>query len=145
LISQFLFDLFLLEKSILSRDKSNLSEYRKKAYQSGKNALNNSVKNACDRTEALRFMGTYYWLIGNQNKALKWWYKSIAEGERLGARVDLARTYMEIGKRLLMKESRFHQLTGIQAEAYIEKATALFKEMGLPWNLAELEAMPAYS
>ena len=45
--------------------------------------------------------GQYYWLVGKQRKALKWFDKSIKEGERLGARPDLSGLYMEVGKRLL--------------------------------------------
>ena len=141
LMSQFLFDLFLLEESVLSQDKSNISKYHKKAYKSGKNALSNSYKHACDRTEAMRLMGIYNWLIGNQRKASKWWNKSVAEGERLGARIELARTYMEIGKRFLKKESRFHELNGIKATEYLEKARVLFKEMNLQWDLDELNRL----
>ena len=96
LMSRFLFDLLRLEESLLSQDKSNSSKYRKKAYQSGKKALSISFKHACDRTEAMRLIGSYHWLIGNQHKASRWWNKSVAEGERLGARVELARTYMAV-------------------------------------------------
>jgi hypothetical protein len=50
-------------------------------------------------------MGIYYWLPGKEKKDLKWWTKSIKEGERLDARLELSRTYMEIGKHLLEPRS----------------------------------------
>jgi hypothetical protein len=84
-------------------------------------------------------MGKYYWLIGNQRKALKWFDKSIKEGERLGARPDLSRTYMEVGRRLLESKSKYKELNGITATDYLERAETMFKEMDLEWDLEELE------
>jgi class 3 adenylate cyclase len=143
LMGQLLFDLALLEKSILSNDKSGISEYREKACQSRKNALKNSGKYACNRTEVLRLVGLYYWLVDKQNKAVRWWHNSIKEAERLGARVELARTYMEIGKRLLEEKSRFRELSDIKAEGYLEKARLLFEELDLQWDLEELDKVVA--
>jgi tetratricopeptide (TPR) repeat protein len=145
LMGQFLYDLYLLEESILSDDNSKISEYRKKAHQSGRKALKNSGKHACDKIETFKLMGFYYWLIGRQDNAVNWWDESIKEGERLGERVELARTYMEIGKRLLEEKSRFHELNGIKAEDYLEKARTLFEEMDLQWDLDELDKIIAYS
>jgi len=84
-------------------------------------------------------MAEYYWLIGKQRKALKWFDKSIKEGERLGARPDLSRTYMEVGKRLLERHSKYRELNGINAGEYLEKAEAMFKDMDLQWDLEQLE------
>jgi len=82
-------------------------------------------------------MGLYYWLIKNQKKALKWWNRSIKEGERLGARIELSRTYFEVGKRLLESGSDYKQLNGIKAEEYLERARILFEDMDLQWDLDE--------
>ena len=46
-------------------------------------------------------MGVYYWLIGKHRKALKWFDKSIKEGERRRHGPTLEQLYMEVGKRLL--------------------------------------------
>jgi hypothetical protein len=86
-------------------------------------------------------MGQYYWLVGKQTKAFKWFDKSIKEGERLGARPDLSRTYFAVGKRLLEPQSKYKQLNGIDAKGYLEKAEQLFKEMGLEHDLEELERL----
>jgi len=145
LLGQFLFHLHILEQAISSNEKSNILAYQKKAYKSGKKALKNSNKYAPDRTEIFRLVGLYYWLTSSQNKAVRWWKNSIEEGERLGARVELARTYMEIGKRLLEEKSRFHELSGIKAEEYLEKARTLFEEMDLQWDLDVLDKIIAYS
>ena len=61
-------------------------------------------------------------MINKQKKALIWFDKSIKEGERLGARPDLSRTYMEVGKRLMDLKSKYKHLGGIAAEEYLEKA-----------------------
>jgi class 3 adenylate cyclase/tetratricopeptide (TPR) repeat protein len=145
LLGQFLFDLYQLENAILLDDTSRISEYGKKAFKSGKLALKNSRKLACDRTEVFRLMGLYCWLTNSQNKAIGWWCRSMAEGERLGDRVELARTHMEIGKRLLEKKSRLHGLDGVEPEAYLEKARIPFEQMGLDWDLDELDKMRAFS
>ena len=145
LMGQFLLDLYLLEQTIISDHKLDISKCRKNAYKSGKHALKNSNKYALNKTETLKLMGLYNWLIGRQDKALEWWHKSIKEGERLGERIELARTYMEIGKRLFEEKSRFHELSGIKAEEYLEKARTLFEEMDLQWDLDELDKIIAYS
>jgi len=139
LLSQFVYDLFRLEEEIKTGNKSVLSERRKVALKSGKEADGVSRKAAGDRTEILKLMGTYYWLVDKQGKATKWWSKSMAEGERLGARLELSRTYMEIGKRLRESKSKFKELNGIIAEDYLKKARVLFEEMDLQWDLDELD------
>ena len=89
-------------------------------------------------------MGKYYWLISKQSKALKWWDKAIKEGERLGARPDLSRTYFEVGKRLLEPQSKYKELNGIDAKGYLEKAGTLFEGMGLERDLDELDRISSY-
>ena len=82
-----------------------------------------------------------YWLIGNQKKAIRWWEKSIQEGERLGDRPDLSRTYLEVGKRLLEPRSKYKELNGVDAKGYLEKARVLLEEMGLERDLNDLERL----
>ena len=78
-------------------------------------------------------------MINKQKKAIKWWHRAIEEGERLDARLELSRTYFEIGKRLLEDKSEFRMLDGIKAEDYLEKARVLFEQMDLQWDLDELD------
>ena len=121
------------------QDAMEIIQSRKKARRSGKAAVKNSMKFAGDRTEVFKLMGVYYWIIGKQKKALIWWNKSINVGEQLGAHPELARTYMEVGKRLREQKSKYEQLNGIQAEEYLGKARALFQEMELEWDLEQLD------
>lgn len=135
LLAQFLFDLYLLEESVLSDNKLNISECRKNACQSGKNALRNSQKYAPDKTEIFRLVGRYYWLNGNQHKAVRWWNSSIREGERVKAQVECARSYLEISKRLIEEKSRIHELNGARADDYLLKARAHFEGLDLQLDL----------
>ncbi|MCK4830508.1 hypothetical protein KA005_83090 [bacterium] len=138
-LSQFLFDLFRLEESIMHDSKTNLSNLKKNAFISGKSAIKNSMKFAPNKPEVFRLMGLYYWLTGRQKEALKWWDKSINIGNYLGARPELARTFMELGKRLLEEKSKLRQWQGIEAEEYLNKARVIFEEMELNYDLQELE------
>ena len=136
--STLVYELTCLNKLIRNGDSSASSDCRRQAHKSCKLLLKHSRKVAQDRTEAYRLKGVYCWLIKRQKKALKCWNKSIKEGERLGARLELARTYFEVGKRLLESESRYKKLNGITAEAYLERARVLFEDMNLKWDLDEL-------
>jgi class 3 adenylate cyclase/tetratricopeptide (TPR) repeat protein len=113
------------------------------ALKAGRKLIRNSRKTAPGRTEAFRLMGTYFWLVGKQRKALTWWKRSIKEGERLGARPELSRTYLEVGKRLKVSESKYKELDGLGAEEYLTKARTMFQDMGLQWDLDELEKISA--
>ena len=94
-----------------------------------------------DRVEILRLMGTRSWLMGERKKALKWWSESIEAGERLKFRPDLSRTYFEIGRRLSEPNSPYKELNGITAAEYLNKAKTMFEEMGLQWDLEQLERL----
>jgi len=139
LAARFLADIHQLEMAIRSENSSNLAHFRKQANQDGKAAVRNSRKYAPYRTKIFRLMGLYYWLIGKQGKALKWWNRTIQEGERLGARPDLSRTYFDVGKRLLEPDSKYKELNGIRAREYLDRAEKLFREMDLQWDLEQLE------
>jgi tetratricopeptide (TPR) repeat protein len=143
LVGRFVHDINQLQKEILSKTPSNIPNTRRNAYRSGKAALKNSRIYAPYRTKIYRLMGLYYWLIGRQGKALKWWDRTIQEGERLGARPDLSRTYMEVGKRLLEPQSRYKELNGISPQEYLNKAEILFREMDLKWDLEQLDRIRA--
>jgi hypothetical protein len=128
-----------LREHVLAGNRSAISECGKVALRCGANAVRNFRIYPGGRTEAFGLMGTCYWLAGKQRKALKWWDKSIKEGERLGARPDLSRTYMEVGKRLLEPHSKYRELNGIGSKEYLEKARRMFREMDLQWDLEQLE------
>jgi tetratricopeptide (TPR) repeat protein len=141
---QFLLDLYLLEQAIQHNDNNEKLKSIKKAKKSGKRALQNSAKYAFDRPEIFRMIGIYYWFIGSQTKAIQFWSQSIKIAERFGADFQLAKTYMEIGKRLCKGKNRFGKVMGITAGEYLEKAKSMFEEFGLEHELEELDKIINY-
>ena len=144
LIAQFIVDLYRMKKKCETEKTSDFSEFRKRAFNSSRKALRRSKKSAYHITEALKHMGTLYWSLDEQKKALKWWNKSIEKGKQIGARLELSRTYYEVGKRLTEPNSKFNALNGISADQYLKKAKEMFKEMDLQMDLDELERIDAY-
>jgi len=137
------------------------------------NSLLRYVKKvASNRTEAFRHMGTFHWLTAqaasrgllyfrniipgvraryHYRKALAWWKKSIDEGERLGARLELSRSYFEVGKRAvavgtgrdmsLQQQHLREQIKkniGLTPEECLAKAETMFRDMDLQWDLDQL-------
>ena len=105
----------------------------------GRKTVRTSRKAALDRTESFRLMGTCYWLLGKQRNALKWWGKSLREGHRLGARPEVARTYVEAGKHISGSDKGHTTLQGMAGEALLHKSKDMFEEMNMRWDLHELE------
>ncbi len=145
LLTQFIMNIYRLKKSIKAGNKAEIAINRKRSIKIGKRAVKNSRKEANDRTETYKLMGVYFWLINKQTKARNWWNKSIKEGEHLGARLELSRTYMEIGKRLLEPNSKYKSMNRIKAEEYLVKARIMFEEMDLQWDLDELDKITSDS
>ena len=144
-LSEFMFYIKKLEESIKSKDITKTKHFRKKAYQSKKAALKISKKYAPNRTETLRLIGVFYWLIKKYNKALTWYAESARVGEKLGASSELSRTYLEIGKRLHGRKGKFQQVNGMGSEEYLEKARFLFKKMEFERDLKELHNLKNYN
>ena len=144
LMGMFLYNLSMLEKAILIDKPDNIKEFGKATLRSGKATLSYTRKKvALKRIESFKLMGIYYWLINKQKKALKWWQRSIKEGEVFGAKIELSRTYYEVGKRLLEPNSKTKELNDITAEEYLEKARTLFEEMDLQYDMDELDKVMA--
>jgi len=135
----FLYSLSRLEESIKTGNKSEIAKHRKRALKAGKMSVSSSKIDVFWQIEIYNRMGIYYWLINKQRKALKWWNKSIKTGEHLEARLELSRTYREVGKRLLEPKSRYESLNDIKAKDYLEKARAMFEDMDLQVDLDELD------
>jgi tetratricopeptide (TPR) repeat protein len=142
-ICEFILGLHQLQESMESGKRKELVKNRRTALRTGKRMVRISRRVACGRTESYKLMGIYYWLIGKQNKALQWWRRSIKEGERINARLELSRTYMEVGRRLLEPRSKHKELNGVPPKEYLQKARTMFEEMGLEWDLDELARIPS--
>lgn len=138
LISWFYTDLCRLEKLKRQKEVGVFSETQKRMKRTGKRMLAQSRKYMAERIQALRLVGSYHWFKGRQAKAMSHWEQSMKLAERLNARLELSRTYFEIGKRLLEKQSKFKELNGVGAAGYLQKAETLFQEMHLQSDLDEL-------
>ena len=137
-ISRSLFDLSLLEASFNGSNGRGTGEVKAASRRSAHAAVRNAVNYAANKTEAQRLTGVHFWLCGRRGVALKWFGKSIETGERTGARPELARTYLEVGKRLAEKNCGRRELNGMKAGSFLMRAETLFNEMGLDWDLEEL-------
>jgi tetratricopeptide (TPR) repeat protein len=137
-LSRFLMNIYKLEQLSIIENKNFNFHYRRQVLKIGKKTAMITKKTVYNNVELFRYMGTYHWIVNKQRKALKYWTKSISEGERMGARPELARTYFEVGKRLFEKKSTQKHLNGIKADEYLEKAKDMFEDLDLKWDLHNL-------
>jgi class 3 adenylate cyclase/tetratricopeptide (TPR) repeat protein len=133
------FDLCRLKESIKGGNGAEVAESRRNAFKSGRLLQKVAQKVAFHRTDSYRLTGSYYWTINKRKRALLWWHRAVHEGERLGARPELARLYFEVGRCLLESKSKHMSLDGLEGEVYLEKARALFGEMEMESYLEEID------
>ncbi len=137
---RILYDTKLLEESINHNDKKSQKMLERRVHNSCKRLVKTLKNYELYSIFALNQKGLYFWLIDNQKMAIKCWKKTIFDAKKIGVEgPELARTYMEIGKRLLEKKSRYKDINGITPEQYLEKAREMFEKMEMQWDLDELE------
>jgi len=150
-LGQAMTSLVAVERS-LTKDKGADKKEEANLMKNVKSLVKTAKSIAADRTEAYRYMGTSYWLTGRPKKALRWWKKSIDEGEQLDAKLELSRSYFEAGKRLTVSagddshrrlRDRVKKHIGLTPEECLNKAEAMFREMDLQWDLEQLEKVRA--
>jgi hypothetical protein len=112
----------------------------RQARASRRAALGLAGKVATQRTETYRLAGELSWVLGQPEQAFKWWTKSLAEGERLAALPERARTWAALGRRLSEANARRRLYEGKDAAAYLALAREAFTSLGLEWDLARLDA-----
>jgi tetratricopeptide (TPR) repeat protein len=139
--SQFEYFLRRLEDFVRDGHKEEFFEYRRNAFKSGKMLIKTCQKAALYRTDSYRLMGIYHWLIHDQKSAFKWWDKAIEEGERLGARPQVARTYAEMGKSLCAVEGGPSAPDVSRAKEFLRKAKTMFSDLGLTKDLEDLNSV----
>jgi len=135
---QFEYYLRRLEDSLGSGHREESSEYRKNAFKSGKMLLKACQKAALYRTDSYRLMGVYNWLIHDQKSAFKWWHKAASEGDSLGARPQLSRTYAEMGIRFCGIKGESLEPDVSRAKEFLGKAKTMFSDLGLDHDLEDL-------
>lgn len=102
-----------------SGDRARLSRARRSA----RRALGVARKVAKMRVEIYRAIGQLEWVRGRRAKARAWWARSAAAGERQGALPELARTHLEMARRL-----------GAEGDGatHLARARELLQRIGLP-------------
>jgi tetratricopeptide (TPR) repeat protein len=117
----------LAEAYLLAAENGDPTDWLRKA----KNACDAAVKageaSRPSLPEAYHFKGTYNWLAGKKRTAVKLWEKSIALAEEQGQLHDLGCAHFEMGKRL-------------GDRSHLERAEAIFAEIGAEWDLARTRA-----
>ena len=98
-VARLLADIQSLEEASRRGDSSAIAGLRKPARASAQLALKVADKNATDRPEIFRLVGTLAWISGKESSAREWWDRSRREATRLGARPELERTDREIRMR----------------------------------------------
>ena len=137
-LSRFLLDVRASEEALSDPDgRTSFEALRKNILASGRRAIRNSRKCAFHRPEVFRLEGLRHWLSGNPGRALTWWSKSLVAGMRLGARLELARTYAEAGRRLSEPAHRTRTWNGLTGNELLRKAAGLFGELSKSGDLEE--------
>ena len=132
---------FLTEAYMLTEElrRSPEDTYLKKSLiKSCRSAIKQSAMVPGNLIESHRIMGNALWLCGQKKKAIKHYTKSIAAGEKVNGRLELSRSFFELGKRLL-SNGQSRKVNGLSGHEYIDKARQLFTEMNLAYDLKELE------
>ncbi|MFH0824706.1 MAG: AAA family ATPase [Pseudomonadota bacterium] len=138
--SRFEYCLHGLEAALGKDLRREAAKYRKDALRSGKLLVKTCRKAALYRTDAFRLMGVYKWLIHDHKGAFKWWHKAIREGEDLGARPQLARTYASMAVYALSVKGTSPEPAEGKAEEYLQTARTMFRELGLDHDLDALNS-----
>ena len=125
----------LTEEFRRNPDDSQLKNYLLKICKS---AIKQSKMVPNNLIESKRIMGNALWMTGKKKQALKFYQESIVAGERVNGRLELSRTFYELGKRLLSNGAS-RKVNGLSGQEYIDKASQLFTEMNLAYDLKELE------
>ncbi|MCD4731012.1 MAG: AAA family ATPase [Bacteroidales bacterium] len=119
------------------KDIKKRAHFLKEGLRSSKTAVKASKKIALKTVEANRLHSIILWKIGNNKAAYKSFDKTIGIGEKLKAKLEVSRTYLETGKFLSDPLVKYNELNGNPANYYLNKAKTLFEEMDLQWDLVE--------
>ena len=139
IVSRLLVDLDAVEQSRDRRKSRGSDALRRSARASARSALRMAAQIARERPEVYRAVGRLAWLRGRRRAAMAWFTRSVAEAERLGARPELARTYIAIAHRLNDASSLPPPLRGLDPAAVMERARIVFSEIGLTAELERLD------
>jgi tetratricopeptide (TPR) repeat protein len=134
-------DLYRLKEATRSGDRSQTSELQTKGFKSMRSLEKVARRVAYHRTDTYRLAGGYYWAINKHEKALRRWHRAVQEGDRMGAKPQLARLYFDVGRCLLEDKGKTVRLDGLDGEACLGKARALFVGMNVASRLEEIDRL----
>lgn len=138
---QLLLDVTRLEEAVASGDARARRRAGAAALRTASLANSVAGRIASSRTEAYRLTGLAHWLLGRRARAERWWRKSLDEATRIGARPELGRTHLEIGRRAVEAGRANESLAGSSAEQHLAAAGRIFDELELAWDAARLAAV----
>jgi tetratricopeptide (TPR) repeat protein len=139
LIGKLSFKLISYEQKTSKNEMNYIPSDKKEISTIVKNLKNVSEVAAFEKVEVLRLIGLYHWLNNRKPKAIKWWNKSVDEGKSLGAKLETAKTYLEMGKRLLSQNDEENESDKLEGAIYLKKAKTSFEELKLKKFLRGLE------
>ena len=133
--------LYRLQESLAGSSEREVRKRKREACHFCRALLRQARLVAQYRTDACRLMGRYCWLTKRPRRARQWWRKAIREGERLGARIQLARSYFEAGEHL--GEDGAHDTPPLRSEvlSYLNNADRIFNALNLEWDWKRLQAV----
>jgi tetratricopeptide (TPR) repeat protein len=114
---------------------------RKNIVKTVKKAVGTSAKVMNDLIISHQLAGSVYSFLGHYKKALKHFGKALDLIEQFNGKLELSRTCFEIGKCLKQSGNKTKSFRGKTADEYLSRARELFTEMGLEYDLHELEML----
>jgi class 3 adenylate cyclase/tetratricopeptide (TPR) repeat protein len=99
------------------------------AKRSARRALQIASQVRTQRTEVFALAGRLYWTLRRERKACQWWTASVREGQRIGARPELARAYLTAATQISSRGAL--RVDGLDAAGLARRARELFAELGL--------------
>ncbi len=121
------------------KGQSNIIKNKKKILITSKKLVKSTSKIKSNRTEAYRLQAIVYCLLNKSSKALKNFDRSIKAGKNYSSKLELSRTYFEVGKFLRDPKNKKDRINGMNGTECLLKAKSMFEEMGLEWDLREYE------
>ncbi len=133
----------LYEKGIEHNSLSNkeIINLEREIKKSQKIAIKISNKVAEIKPEVDRYIGTYHWLKNNHKKTIKYFQKSIDYAKHLEALPELGRSYLGMGKFILLTKNK---IKNRNAENYLSEAQKIFEQLNLRWDMDELNKVRNY-
>jgi class 3 adenylate cyclase/tetratricopeptide (TPR) repeat protein len=137
-VTQYLISISYIEIAEIASSKNHIQK-RKRLIKATKQLIKQSQKARANLTEAYRLHAIACCFLNKPVAAVKNFKRSIQAGTSYGAKLELSRTYFEIGKFLRDPKSKRERINGMNGTEFLVKAKAMFKEMNLNWDLAEYE------